>query len=60
MLWTEGQKGSVDFYAGTLGFSCVEVNEDWGWANLSIDDVAIMFSKPNEHIPYRFVLFQYR
>jgi hypothetical protein len=32
MLWTEDLHGSVDFYTNILGFSCNELNEDWGWA----------------------------
>ena len=52
MLWTEDLHGTIDFYTNTLGFSCGEVDEDWGWATLCIDDVAIMLAKPNEHTPY--------
>ena len=52
MLWTEDLRGTIDFYVDVLGFTCVEFNEDWGWASLSIDDVAIMLAKPNEHTKY--------
>jgi catechol 2,3-dioxygenase-like lactoylglutathione lyase family enzyme len=52
MMWTEDLKGSVDFYTDTLGFNCDELNQDWGWASLSIGDVGVMFSIPNAHIPY--------
>ena len=52
MLWTEDLKGTVDFYVETLGFTCNELREDWGWTSMSIDCGAIMFARPNEHIPF--------
>lgn len=52
MLWTEDLNGSVDFYTNTLGFSCDEVNEKWGWASLSAGSAGIMLCRPNAHIPY--------
>lgn len=57
MLWTENLKGTVDFYTKTLGFSCDEINEDWGWASLSKDDVSLMFSHPNAHTPFEKIGF---
>ena len=30
MFLTEDLRGTVDFYAGTLGFRVREVNDDWG------------------------------
>ena len=52
MMWTEDLKGSVDFYVEKLGFTCDELNEDWGWASLDLDDVSIMLARPNEHTSY--------
>lgn len=52
MLWTEDLKGTVDFYVNTLGFTADEVSEEWGWAPLSLDDVALMLARPNEHTPH--------
>jgi predicted enzyme related to lactoylglutathione lyase len=52
MLWTEDLKGSVDFYVEKLGFTCNAFHEEWGWASLSLGDAGIMFSRPNEHVPY--------
>lgn len=52
MMWTEDLKGSVDFYVERLGFRCDELNEEWGWASLSIDEVSIMLSRPNVHTRY--------
>ena len=57
MIWTEDLKGSVDFYVDKLGFVCKELNEDWGWASLFIDDVWIMLARPNEHTPYEKIGF---
>lgn len=44
--------GTIDFYTGTLGFTCGERNDDWGWAALSIDNIGLMIASPNEHTPY--------
>lgn len=52
ILWTDDLKGSIDFYVNVLGFTCDEYNEDWGWASLSLDDVSLMFAKPNAHTEY--------
>lgn len=52
VLWTEDLQGTIDFYTGTLGFTCGETNEEWGWVTLSIDDIAVMLAGPNAHVPY--------
>jgi len=52
MLWTEDLRGTIRFYTETLGFTADEVNEDWGWASLSVDDVSLMLAMPNAHTPY--------
>src|SRR6478672_2946721 len=52
MMWTEDLMGSVGFYTDVLGFTAVEVREDWGWASLSKDNVWLMLCRPNEHTPY--------
>jgi uncharacterized glyoxalase superfamily protein PhnB len=52
MLWTEDMQATIDFYVGVLGFPCGERNDDWGWATIWADDVALMIAKPNEHTPY--------
>jgi uncharacterized glyoxalase superfamily protein PhnB len=52
MLWTEDLKGSVNFYAETLGFTIDVLNEEWGFASVSKNDASLMLSRPNEHIPY--------
>lgn len=57
MLWTENLSETVDFYVGVLGFTCDEINEDWGWAALSKDAVALMFARPNAHTPFEKPIF---
>lgn len=52
MMWTEHLHETVDFYVNILDFTCGELNEDWGWATLWKDDIAIMLAKPNEHTKY--------
>ena len=52
MLWTEDLTGSVDFYTSVLGFRINEFNDEWGWTSLSKDDVSVMLSRPNDHMPY--------
>jgi len=52
MIWTEDLDGTVGFYREVLGFDCVERNDKWGWASLSIDGVGIMAARPNAHMPY--------
>ena len=52
MLYTAQLQETVDFYTQILGFTCVERNDDWGWAAMQKDEVEIMFSKPNEHTPF--------
>lgn len=57
MLWTEDLAGSVDFYTAILGFTANEVNEAWGWASLSKDEVELMFARPNRHSSYEKIGF---
>ncbi len=52
MMWTEDMHGTIDFYTNILGFTCAVFNENWGWATLWIDDIAIMLARPNSHTPY--------
>lgn len=47
MLWTNKFEESIDFYVNTLGFSCGEKNEEWGWAALQKGETEIMLAKPN-------------
>lgn len=57
VLWTEDLSSTIDFYMEVLGFECSDRNDDWGWASLQKDDVALMIAKPNEHTPYEKIGF---
>jgi len=57
VLWTEDLSSTIDFYLEVLGFECSDRNDDWGWASLQKDDVALMIAKPNEHTPYEKIGF---
>lgn len=57
MMWTEDIPGTIDFYTKTLDFTCIEYNDDWGWASLSIGNVGVMLARPNEHAPYEKIGF---
>jgi uncharacterized glyoxalase superfamily protein PhnB len=35
-----------------LVFTAIRKSEEWGWASLKRDSVAIMLALPNEHIPF--------
>lgn len=56
-LWTLELDKTIAFYTTHLGFQCLEKNEEWQWALVKKDDVEIMFSKPNEHIPFQQSMF---
>lgn len=52
VLYTSDLDATVRFYAGTLGFALDERNDDWGWASLSRDGVALMIARPIAHTPF--------
>ena len=43
---------TIDFYVDILGFTCLANETEWGWAMVKKEDVEVMFSIPNEHIPF--------
>lgn len=51
-LYTKEVEETVKFYTEKLGFICINNTEDWTWAALSLDEIEIMFSVPNQHIPF--------
>lgn len=57
MIWSGELTITIDFYTQTLGFTCVEYNEEWGWAALHRDGVEITAARPNEHTPFERPLF---
>lgn len=49
MLRTWHLTESIRFYEEILGFECRERRDDYGWAWLERDGIAIMLSGPNVH-----------
>src|ERR1700742_3515749 len=49
MLSTTDIRQTVTFYTTMLGFQCEAMSEEWGWASVKRDQVAIMFALPNAH-----------
>jgi uncharacterized glyoxalase superfamily protein PhnB len=59
MLETNDIKATIEFYTGTLGFALRGTFEYEGtitWCDLVRDDVAIMFSLPNQNMNYGRIL----
>lgn len=52
ILWTDKFDETIEFYVSTLGFTCAERNDDWGWAQLNRDSVELMLAIPNEHAEF--------
>ncbi len=51
MLRTWDIPATIAFYTDVLGFHCEAYEEEWGWALLIRDEIPLMFSGPNEHLP---------
>lgn len=52
MLYTTELHATVAFYTEQLGFACEALSDEWGWAHLQRDGVAIMLALPNAHEPF--------
>ena len=52
ILWVDDVRATIDWYVETLGFTETAYREDLQWGEVEKDAVAIMFSKPNEHVEY--------
>jgi uncharacterized glyoxalase superfamily protein PhnB len=52
VLASDDISGTIAFYTNKLGFTLHLYKEEWGWANLTFGDFNIMFSQPNDHVPY--------
>jgi len=57
MLYTRELDATILFYVKTLGFTLAERNDDWGWASLYKDEVAMMLAVPNEHTVFEKAMF---
>lgn len=49
MLRTWDIPATIAFYRDILGFTCKTFDQEWGWALLIRDGVALMLSGPNQH-----------
>jgi uncharacterized glyoxalase superfamily protein PhnB len=49
MLRTWDLRASIEFYTEVLGFGCESWSDEWGWASLRRDGVAIMLAGPNQY-----------
>lgn len=52
MLYTKHLSETVKFYIDKLGFQCEELDEAAGWALVQKNDIQLMFSLPNVHLPF--------
>lgn len=52
MLYTKAIQQTVDFYTSKLGFDCTGLDLDAGWALIKKDLIEIMFTLPNDHLPF--------
>ncbi|AXT62422.1 bleomycin resistance family protein [Aquimarina sp. AD10] len=53
VLYTEQLQESINFYCDILGFECDSFEPDSGWVNIKKNGAEIMFSLPNEHLPFK-------
>ena len=52
LLRTKRLREAIAFYESVVGLSCREYDEEWGWASLGRDGVALMLATPNAHEPF--------
>ena len=52
ILYTENIKATIDFYTTHLGFVCNNIDESISWTSISNNNIEIILSKPNAHIPF--------
>ncbi|MFT3727070.1 MAG: VOC family protein [Terricaulis sp.] len=57
MLYTADLDATIAFYVGTLDFNLDERSDEFGWASLSRDQVALMISTPNAHTAFEKATF---
>ena len=52
VLYTQEIAQTVDFYKSYLGFSCSSIDLEMGWASIQREQIEIMVSLPNDHLPF--------
>jgi uncharacterized glyoxalase superfamily protein PhnB len=53
VLYAEQLQESINFYCDILGFECDSFEPDSGWVNIKKNGAEIIFSLPNEHLPFK-------
>lgn len=56
VLYCVDVPATISFYE-RIGFRCLAYDEQVGWARLELDNVGIMLSVPNAHIPFEKSVF---
>ena len=56
-LYTNEIQKTVDFYVQLLNFQCKSYEPNIGWASLQLDNIEIMVTLPNDHLPFEKPLF---
>lgn len=57
MFYTVDFDATLAFYIDVLGFKLEVRLDEFGWADLSRDDVEVMIAKPNAHMPFEKAAF---
>lgn len=52
VFYTKEINATKDFYTQIIGFKTVSEDSNNTWAILQLDNVEIMMSQPNEHLPF--------
>lgn len=52
MFYTSDFEGTLAFYTEVLEFKLEVRLDEYGWADLSRDNIEVMIAKPNEHVPF--------
>ena len=52
IVWVDDVRATIDWYVKTLGFKETAYRSDLQWGEAEKGAVAVMFSKPNDHVPY--------
>ncbi len=51
-FYTKELEATKDYYESILNFTCESWQPDWGWSLYRFDEAQIMYTLPNDHIPF--------
>jgi uncharacterized glyoxalase superfamily protein PhnB len=57
ILYSKHLEDTIDFYEKRLGFNCLSFKPDLGWVCLGLDNIEIIYSKPNEKLFFEKSIF---